>query len=462
MVADLLITNGTLVTADTQYAADILVRDGRIEAILNSGSAPAAREVVDAVGLYVLPGAIDVHTHVRDPGLTWKETWTTASRAAAVGGVTTIFDMPNTDPIVATPEAVHGKLAAAAAQSCVDFGVYGVVLESTLHMLRPMHAAGAVAFKLMMATDNPRMPTPCDGAVLEALGILADLRLRTTVHAENGAILRWREARLRAEGRSDAGAHLAQHIDIAAVEATSRIALFAEWTGAAIHIAHENTRHSLPVIAAAKTRGVDLTVETCPHYLFLSTDDVARVGGMEMRVKPPVREPGHATPLFEALRSGLIDMLSTDHAPHLPAEKRRPSIWDCAPGFPGVETSMALMLREVNAGRLTLSQYVRMACTAPARAFGLAMKGTLDPGRDADIVLVDMGRRGTVRGEKLQSLGRLTPFDGFALHGLPVRTLVRGRTVALNGAPVAAEGWGRPVSPARSSTGFGSTAQTRQ
>lgn len=292
--------------------------------------------------------------------------------------------MPNTDPVVATPEAVHGKLAAAAAQSCVDFGVCGAVLASTLPLLRPMHAAGAVAFKLMLATDNLRMPTLCDGAVLEALDIPADLGLQTTVHAENNAIPRWCEARLRAEGRSDAEAHLAQHIDIAAVEATSRIALFAEWRGAAIHIAHENTRHSLPVIAAAKARGVDMTVETCPHYLFLSTDDAARVGAMGMRVKPPVREPGHATPLFEALRSGLIDVLSPDHAPHLPAEKRRPSIWDFASGFPGVETSMALMLREVNAGRLTLSQYVRMACAAPARAFGLAMKGTLDLGMDAD------------------------------------------------------------------------------
>ena len=366
-IADLLITNGTLVTPDTQYPADLLVRDGRIEAILASGVAAPAHQVIDAAGLHVLPGAIDVHTHVRDPGLTWKETWTSASRAAAVGGVTTIFDMPNTDPVVATPE-VAGKLAAAQAQSCVDFGVYGVVLESTLSTLRAMQAAGAVAFKLMLATDNPHMPTPCDGAVLDALAILADLGLRTTVHAENNAILRWREAQLRAAGRIDLGAHLEQHIDIAAVEATSRIALFAEWTGAAIHIAHENTRHSLPVIAAAKARGVDMTVETCPHYLFLSTDDAVRVGGMAMRVKPPVREPGHAEPLFDALRSGLIDILSTDHAPHLVAEKRREAIWDCAPGFPGVETSMALMLREVNAGRLTLNEYAWRATLRHGRS----------------------------------------------------------------------------------------------
>jgi allantoinase len=444
-MADLLITGGMLVSPEGNVAADLLVRDGRIEGVLAPGSGGAAREVIEADGLHVLPGAIDVHTHVRDPGLTWKETWTTASQAAAVGGVTTIFDMPNTDPVVATPEAVRQKLEIAGAQSCVDHGVYGVVIEATLDLLRPMHAAGAVAFKLMLATDNARIPVPSDGAVLEALHTLAAMGLRTTVHAENNAILRWREHRLRAAGRSDAAAHLEQHIDIAAVEATSRIALFAEWTGAKIHIAHENTRHSLPVIQAAKGRGVDLTAETCPHYLLLSTDDGVRVGANALRVKPPVREPGHAGPLFEALRSGLIDILATDHAPHLPEEKRRASIWDCAPGFPGVETSMTLMLREVNAGRLTLNDYVRMACAAPARAFGLARKGHLGVGADADIVLVDMAQRGVVTAAGLHSLGNVTPYEGFELHGMPVRTLVRGRTVALNQRLVPAVGWGRNV-----------------
>jgi dihydroorotase len=200
----------------------------------------------------------------------------------------------------------------------------------------------------------------------------------------------------------------------------------------------------LPHLRFAKQRGVDLTVETCPHYLFLSTDDGARVGPNFMRVKPPVREPGHAEPLWDALMDGTIDMLSTDHAPHLWSEKQRNVIWDCAPGFPGVETSMRLMLTQVAQGRMKITDYVRMACVAPAKAFGLwPRKGTLDIGTDADIVLVDLGRRATINARKLHSIGNASPFDGIETIGLPVRTLVRGKTVARDGEPVGPAGWGR-------------------
>lgn len=445
-IVDLVIDGGLLVSSQGMRPASIAIADGKIVAIGAREWMPPARDHIDADGLHVIPGAIDVHVHFREPGFSHKETWTTATEAAAVGGVTTVFDMPNTNPPTDSVEAFRQKDEIAAAQSLVDYGLYGVLTEGSVGRIEAMVKAGAISFKLYMGSENPLVPCPGDGAILDAFATLAKLGLRCTVHAENTPILKWRREKLQRQGRTDAAAHLEQHSDIATIEAVSRTAIFAEWTGCKVHIAHESSRYSLPHIRFAKQRGVDITVETCPHYLLLSTDDGERLGPNFLRVKPPVREPGHAQPLWDALIDGTIDILSTDHAPHLLSEKTRESIWDCAPGFPGVETSMVLMLSEVNRGRMTLCDYVRMACEAPARSFGLSRKGRLVVGNDADIVLVDMKARGRIAASGLHSLGNATPFEGFETVGKPVRTIVRGATVAIDGKPVGRPGWGRRVS----------------
>lgn len=449
-LVDLVISGGLIVTPEGVTEGGLAVDRGRIVAVGADSAMPPARERFDAAGRHLIPGALDVHVHFREPGFSHKETWATATAAAAAGGITTVLEMPNTRPPTATAQAVRDKIAIASAQALVDFGVYGYVGEGNISDLAAMVEAGAAAFKLYLGSDNPLVPCPGDGAVLDAMAIIAGLGVRMTVHAENTPILTWRGEKLKAAGRDGIEAHLEQHADIAAVEATQRIALFSEWTGCPIHIAHENCRHSLPIIAAAKRKGVDITAETCPHYLFLSMEDAERAGGPAFRVKPPVRGPDHAGPLWEALRSGLIDILATDHAPHLAEEKRRRSVWDVAPGFPGVETSMRLMLTEIARGRLTLPDYVRMACEAPARAFGLyPRKGSLTPGADADIVLVDLNRTGRIAGASLHSIGNLTPFEGRDTIGAPVATWVRGQPVMREGRIVARQPHGRAVRPMR-------------
>ena len=450
---DLVIHNGALVSPTMIVEQSLAIDNGVIVAIGPSAEMPPARDTIDASGLHVLPGAIDVHVHFREPGFSHKETWTTATHAAAVGGITTVFDMPNTNPPTANVAALQQKLDLAGRQANVDFGIYAVIVETNIEELRPMAKAGAVSFKLYMGSENPLVPCPPDGAILDAFAIVADLGMRCTVHAESTPILTWRGDRLRRAGRTDAAAHLEQHSDIATIEAVSRTGIFAEWTGCKVHIAHESSRYSLPHIRFAKQRGVDLTVETCPQYLFLTTDDGKRLGDNFLRVTPPIREPGHNGPLWDALLDGTIDILSTDHAPHLHAEKHRDVIWDCAPGFPGVETSMPLMLTEVSRGRLTLCDYVRMACVMPSKSFGLyPQKGVLGVGADADIVFVDMKKRGTLQASSLHSIGNATPFGGQELIGMPVRTFVRGRTVAQDGQPIAAQGWGRNVASQREHT----------
>lgn len=445
--ADLVIHGGTIVNENAAIAASMAIRDGRIAAIGEADLMPSSRETIDATGRHLLPGVIDPHVHFRDPGLEYKEDWGTGTAAAACGGVTTAFDMPNTEPPTATPEALALKRAHAAEKAVVDYGIYGLLDEQNLDQLELLAADGVIGFKLFVGNTTGNLPCPSDGAILEGFETIARLGLRCTVHAENSPILFRRERAMQAAGRADALAHLAARPDVCALEALNRVAVFAEWTGARVHIAHESTRLSLPYIRAAKSRGIDLTVETCPQYLFLSTDDMRGAHGSILRVNPPIREPGHGEPLMAALLDGTIDMLATDHAPHLPEEKRRPNIWDCGCGFPGVETSMPLMLTAVNQGRMTLAQYVRASSANPARAFGLyPRKGVLAVGADADIAIVDLAKRGLIAPARLHSRSKVTPFADRAVQGVPVMTLVRGRMVMRDGEILASPGWGRQVS----------------
>jgi dihydroorotase len=444
--ADLVIAGGTVVTESAAFPASLAIAEGRIVAIGEEGAMPAAAERLDAAGLHVLPGAIDVHVHLREPGYTHKEDWATGTAAAACGGVTTIFDMPNVNPPTATPAALELKLTAAE-KSFVDFGIYGLLDENNIDGLEALIDGGVAAFKCFMGNTFGNLPAPSGGAMLEGFEILARHGMRCTVHAETASILARREARMRAAERSDPLAHLAARPPVAAMEAVQRAALYAEWTGARLHIAHVSSADELRPLREAKSRGVDVSAETCPHYLMLDTEDYARCGSL-IRVNPPVREPHHKALLWAAIRDRTIDMISTDHAPHTPEEKLRDDIWTADCGFPGVESQMPLMLTAVTRGEIGITDYVRLSSAAPARAFGLyPRKGALLPGADADLAVVDLNASSRVDQTLLHSRqARITPFHGHALQGVPVHTLVRGRFVMRDRELVAdAGGWGKSV-----------------
>ncbi|WP_237215084.1 dihydroorotase [Falsiroseomonas oryziterrae] len=448
-LADLLIAGGTVVNETTRFPADVAMKDGVICFVGHPAFAPRAKETLDAKGKLVIPGAIDVHTHIREPGMTHKEDWTTGTRAAAAGGVTTVFDMPNTEPAVSSPEILAAKREAAERQAIVNYGLYGILDERSLDHLEGLAAAGVIGFKLFLGNTTGNNPAPNDGAVLEGFEILAGLGLRCSIHAENSPILFWRENRMKAAGRDDAFAHLAARADVAALESLSRSIVLSEWTGARIHIVHESCMRSIPVIRDAKARGVPMTVETCPQYVLLAAEDLTGDAGRIARLNPPIREGRQREPILQALLDGTIDILGTDHAPHAMEEKQRPSFWDNACGFPGVETSMRLMLTLVHEGRMTMEQYVRMASAAPARAFGLwPRKGVVQPGADGDIAVVDPAQRHVIRGAELHSIrSPFTPFEGMATVGGPVATIVRGRVVMRDGKVLDAPGWGRMERP---------------
>jgi dihydroorotase len=282
--------------------------------------------------------------------------------------------------------------------------------------------------------------------MLEAFEVVAPTGKRISLHAETNSIMERRESRLRATGRIDPIAHLAARPAVVAVEAVARAAILAEWTGARIHILHISSAAELRPLAEAKARGVDITGETCPHYLLLSEADYETFGGV-VRVNPPVREAANRQPLWNALLDGTVDMIATDHAPHAPDEKTRNDIWTVDCGFPGVETQMPLMLTEINRGRATIQDYVRWSAENPAKIWGLyPRKGTLTVGSDADIAFVDLKRSWTIDDALIQSRSKISPWQGREATALPIHTIVRGRFVMKDRIlQEDTRGWGRSV-----------------
>ena len=446
VIADLILAGGKVVSPDAVIDASVAIKDGKILSVGAADAMPAARETVDVSGLHVLPGAIDVHVHFRDPGYPHKEDFESGTAAAAFGGVTTVFDMPNTVPTVGTPESLAAKHKMAAEKAHVDYGLYAVLGEDSIEHVPVLIETGVIGFKLYMGNTFGKIPSPSTGAMLEAFEVVAPTGKRVSLHAETNSIMERREMRLRQAGRTDPLAHLASRPAVVAIEAVSRAAILAEWTGARIHILHISSADELRPLREAKARGVDITGETCPHYLMLSADDYARFAGV-IRVNPPVREKRNKEPLWAALADGTVDIIATDHAPHSPGEKTRNDIWTVDCGFPGVETQMPLMLTEVNAGRMTICDYVRKSAYNPARIWGLyPHKGNLQPGADADIAMVDLKREHTIRDAEIQSRSKISPWDVRKIRGLPIHTLVRGRFVMKDRTLVpATKGWGKSV-----------------
>ncbi|MBO9197005.1 allantoinase AllB [Rhizobium sp. 16-449-1b] len=446
IIADLVVHGGTIVTPDTQYLASIAIKDGKILAIGEKDAMPEAKDSLDATGLHILPGAIDVHVHFRDPGYPQKEDFASGTAAAAFGGVTTVFDMPNTLPAISDAASLAEKHAIAGAKAHVDYGLYAVLGEDSLPNIGELIEGGVIGFKCYMGNTFGRIPSPTTGAMLELFEIVAPTGKRISLHAETNSIMERREARLRAMGRTDPLAHLAARPAVVATEAVARAAILAEWTGARIHILHISSAAELRPLAEAKARGVDITGETCPQYLLLSADDYEAKGGV-IRVNPPVRETENQDPIWQALADGTIDMIATDHAPHSIEEKTRDDIWTVDCGFPGVETQMPLMLTELERRGASLSDYVRWSAEKPAKCWGLyPTKGALMVGSDADLAIVDTNHEWTIDDAQIQSTAKISPWHGMKATALPIHTIVRGR-FAMKDRTLqdSAKGWGRSV-----------------
>lgn len=447
MKVDLLIKNGKVVTPEETLDAAVAVSGGKIVGIIAGSELPAAAEVYDAAGKYVLPGLIDIHVHFRDPGVTYKEDFETGSLAAAFGGITTVVDMPNVNPATSNVEAFNLKLTEASKKSFVDFGIICVVVQDNVSELVSVAEAGAIGFKVFLGETVGKIPAPNDGMLLDALRIIAKTGRRVGFHAENNEIIKHATALLKEAGRTDPKAHAEGRPNEAEADAIAKVIQFARMTGARAHIYHMSCKEGVDLVKNARAAGVDITAETGPHYLLLDVNYMDKVGSM-LKMNPPVRTMDNGEKLWEGLLDGSVAAIATDHSPHTMEEKMKDNIWEAIPGFCGVETSVPLMLTQINKGRMTINNYVKVASEGPAKVFDMyPAKGSLRIGTDADITIVDMNKEGVLSAEKLHSKNKVTPFNGFKVKGMPVCTIVRGKFVMKDGEIIGKPGQGQLVRP---------------
>jgi dihydroorotase len=446
MLFDLVVRHGLVVSHDRSARLDLAVRDGRVVEVGERVGAGA--EEIDATGLVVVPGLVDVHVHLREPGMTEKEDFFSGTRAAAAGGVTTVVDMPNTVPPVATAEIFAAKLAAVAPKAHVDFGLYGMLGQDNADEIADLARLGAMGLKVFMGRTTGDNPCPDDAAIFTGLSRARDAGLVVGAHAENDKVLRLLANELRAAGRTDPIAHLESRPSFVEEEAVARFITLARGAGARAHIHHLSTAAGLDLVNAARLRGQDVTCEVLVAHLLLDEDAYARYGNL-VKLNPPIRPASDVAALWSALGRDQIDVLATDHAPHTAGEQACTDVWEAPGGFIGVETMLPLMLTEVARGRLSLERLVRMSAWRPAQIWGIAdRKGHLGVGADADFNLVDPGAESRITQDRLHSRHPVSPYDGWSTTGAVRATYLRGVPVAKDG-QVLGEPLGRFVTSAR-------------
>ncbi len=367
--ADLVITGGTLVSAEAVLPASLAIKDGRIMAIGDAAAMPAAREVLDATGLHILPGAIDVHVHFRDPGYPQKEDFASGTAAAAFGGVTTVFDMPNTLPTVADAASLAEKHVIAAAKAHVDYGLYAVLGEDSLPHVAALVEGGVIGFKLYMGNTFGRIPSPDTGAMLEAFEIVAPTGKRIALHAETNSVMERRESRLRAAAGSTPWRIWTPARRWSRSRRSPAPRCWPNGRGRVSTSCISRQRRNCGRCGTRRRAGWRSPARPARNIYSCPKADYATFGGI-VRVNPPVREAVNQAPLWQALQDGTIDIIATDHAPHSREEKTRADIWTVDCGFPGVETQMPMMLTEVERGRMSLSGLRAVEFAEPGENLG--------------------------------------------------------------------------------------------
>ena len=444
---DLALKAGKIVTGAGINEANIYIQDGKIAEITTADL--QAKAVDDINGAYVIPGCIDPHCHFRDPGATYKEDFEHGTMAAAIGGMTTVFDMPNTNPAVLDGDSFAYKKNYFADKANVDYALWGLSLgDLNLDKLGEVKKAGGVGIKFFWGYAINRetnaliynyvpgqqgvIPPLDDGEVYKIFEKISENNFLLAIHAENNELISMLTKRVNASGRDDYEALLEARPALAEALTIQTAISFSQATGAHLHVLHVTSKMGVDLIRRAKAENINVTAETCTHYLFLSDKDYGKIG-TGMKVYPPIKREIDRLALWEGLKDGTIDYVSSDHAPHAVSEKQG-GLFEIPSGMCGVETTLPLMLNEVSKGNITFPFLVQVLSEKTAQLYNIDKhKGFIRKGNDADLVVVDMNKKQKILNEKLHSKEPFTPFNGFETVGWPKETYLRGTLIAKDG-----------------------------
>ena len=451
---DLVIKSEKVFTDGRLLNCNIGIKNGIIATISNEEL--NGKEVIDAEGKMVLPGTVDPHVHIRAPGHDERETFESGTKDAALGGVTTVIEMPFASPPPHSPEIVKNRMNVADKEVVVDIAFYGAAGTDYLDDVIPCSKSGIVAFKTFLHEALPGrakefigLTAPNTGDQYELMEKVAQTGVMIGFHAENNDMINKNIARLRSEGKISPIYHGRSRPPVVEIETAAKILLFAEKIGTKVEICHISTPEVVELVNRAKSKGVYAIAETCPHYLFLNEDALNKVG-VFAKCNPPLRSEEERLKMWEFVRDGSIDIIGSDHAPYTKEEKEKGSedIFTPPAGFPGLSTRLPLLFTAVKEGKIKLDKMVELICENPARIFGLyPKKGTIAVGSDADFVIFDPNKNGIISKDKMFTKCRDSAlvYDGWKVYGKPEMTIVRGKVVFSDGEINVSPGYGEII-----------------
>jgi dihydroorotase len=427
LIVDSVLTNAKAYLNKEIVDCSVAIENGKIFKIGKEAQMPNADEKINLKNLLVLPGLIDVHVHLRDEGKAYKEDFYTGTAAAAAGGMTTVLDMPNNDPVTMSAETLKNRMRIAKRRVLVNVGFYSE-FPTDVDAVTDIVAGGAVGFKLFMARQVGGLNIDDNKALEEAFMKVGELGVPVAVHAEDKALLMANEEKLKRAHRHDAAAFLKAHSELVELKAVERLLKISAQVDMRLHFCHMTTAEGLDAVIEAKKSGRNVTCEVTPQHLLLSDADFEHYGLM-LTMMPPLRSRSHIEALWKGVADGWVDALGSDHAPHALNEKSAGSVWEIKVGAPGLETTLPLMLTMVRKNRISLGHVVQLLSEKPAEIFNLRDRGRLEQGKKADIVVVDFKRKFRIDASKFHSKAKYSPFDGWEVQGRPVKTFVNGSLI---------------------------------